>query len=104
LSHSTSPFLWLVFFKIGSWELFALGCLNQVPPDLSSRVDRITWRWAFDLMDILPNLYLLTIFYIIEDILVTSFHANCILSLCYTTSCFKRTEFPSTFKYAETAY
>jgi hypothetical protein len=28
LSHSTSPFLWWVFFEIGSWEQFVLAGLN----------------------------------------------------------------------------
>jgi hypothetical protein len=36
LSHSTSPFLWWVFFKIGSHALFAWGWFRAevlLPPE-----------------------------------------------------------------------
>jgi hypothetical protein len=43
LNHSTSPFLWKVFFKIGSWQLFCPGWLQTSIFLISaSRVARIT--------------------------------------------------------------
>jgi hypothetical protein len=42
LSHSTSPFLWWIFFKIGSHELFAWGWLwNTILLISASQVARI---------------------------------------------------------------
>jgi hypothetical protein len=43
LSHSTSPFLWWVFFfKIGSHKLFALAGFEPQPSRSASWVARIT--------------------------------------------------------------
>jgi hypothetical protein len=80
LSHSTSSFFVLVFFKTGSLKLFCLGCLqNKILLVSASRVARII---GMSYQDLAKALLLLRQGIAMQSRLISNLWSSCISLIC----------------------